>query len=147
MSHLLIRYAHRWLEHQKEEGRRWGPRVLEQPAGEWRSMMASDERYRSYGTIELLLQTAHEWLVERPTDARELTAALLEFAANEAAEQTADPFRLACATRPRILGAGPGDAQERLGCLHAARRWKIAIVSRNRFRSKRIDASFISAVS
>jgi|SRR5947207_4817417 len=69
-----------WLREMEEEGALYGADVLQAPAGEWRKMMASDRRYRSYGTLMFLLGQAHENLERTPQDSYELVAAILPFA-------------------------------------------------------------------
>ncbi|MDP9192352.1 MAG: tetratricopeptide repeat protein [Acidobacteriota bacterium] len=61
------------------EGSTYGPLLLQQPPGDWRGMMRSDPHYRSYGTLQFLLENARARFENAPTIAREITAAVLDF--------------------------------------------------------------------
>lgn len=61
------------------EGATYGPQLLMQPAGDWRGLMRSDPRYRSWGTLKFLLENARGRFETEPTVAREITAAVLDF--------------------------------------------------------------------
>lgn len=74
-----LKAAHAWLGRMKDEGRLYGTEVLAAPPGEWTTMLSSDARYRSYGTLMFLLERAHENLERQPQDSYELVAAILPF--------------------------------------------------------------------
>lgn len=56
-----------------------GPLLLERPPSAWRRTMRSDSRYRGYGTLQFLLETARTKFETEPAVAREITAAVLDF--------------------------------------------------------------------
>lgn len=61
------------------EGANYGPVLLLHPPGDWRGMMRNDLHYRSYGTLQFLLENARGKFETAPTVAREITAAVLDF--------------------------------------------------------------------
>ena len=61
------------------EGSTYGPLLLQQPPGDWRGMMRSDPHYRSYGTLQFLLENARARFETEPTIAKQITAAVLDF--------------------------------------------------------------------
>jgi tetratricopeptide (TPR) repeat protein len=71
-------FAKAWVAAEDERGRTYGPQIVDAPPSEWRSIMASDPAYRSYGTLAYLIDYAHGALEDQPSVARELVAAVLE---------------------------------------------------------------------
>lgn len=63
----------------REEGALHGPLLLQRPPSAWRRTMRSDSRYRGYGTLQFLLETARTKFETEPAVAREITAAVLDF--------------------------------------------------------------------
>ncbi|HEY4639925.1 MAG TPA: hypothetical protein VII75_01155 [Thermoanaerobaculia bacterium] len=74
-----LKTVEQWLKRMAEEGSFYGPHVIAAPAGERREMLASDRRYRSYGTLMFLLDYAHENIEVWPEDVYELVAMILPF--------------------------------------------------------------------
>jgi len=72
-------FARAWIAAEDAHGRTYGPKIVEAPPSEWRSMMASDPAFRSYGTLAYLIEFAHEALEDQPSVAREVITAVLEF--------------------------------------------------------------------
>jgi tetratricopeptide (TPR) repeat protein len=61
------------------EGAHYGPVLLQHPPGDWRRLMRADAHYRSYGTLQYLLETARERWEEEPTFAHQITSTVIAF--------------------------------------------------------------------
>jgi tetratricopeptide (TPR) repeat protein len=61
------------------EGMMYGPRLLAESPSRWRRLMRREPHYRSFGTLQFLLSEARQRIVTRPSGAREITSAVLEF--------------------------------------------------------------------
>jgi tetratricopeptide (TPR) repeat protein len=74
-----LRFLDAWRRTAEETGRVHGKEIVDLPASEWWAKMASDPKYRSYGTLVYLLEKVHDDLVEQPDKARELAAVVIAF--------------------------------------------------------------------
>jgi tetratricopeptide (TPR) repeat protein len=74
-----FQFAEEWVRRSKKEGRVHGAELLALPPSQWAFEMAKDSRYRTYGTIEFMIDRAHEDLNVSPRNAVELTGAFLNW--------------------------------------------------------------------
>ncbi len=74
-----LRFAQAWRSAQEQDGRVYGAQLVAAAPSEWRAMLASDGRFRSYGALSFLTDYVHSSLEEQPTFARELAAVLTKF--------------------------------------------------------------------
>ena len=74
-----VRFLETWRRTAEEAGRVHGREIADLSPSEWWAKMASDPKYRSYGTLVYLLEKVHDDLAEQPVNARELAAVVVAF--------------------------------------------------------------------
>jgi tetratricopeptide (TPR) repeat protein len=97
------------------EGAMYGPLLLQNSPGDWRGMMRSDPHYRSYGTLQFLLEDARAKFETAPTKAQEITAAVLAFV-----DHAAGPSRIHEIGLRGLAWKEHANACEKTGDLRAA---------------------------
>lgn len=105
-------------EQATRDGEVYGPELLLHAPGEWRAMMRRDRRYRCWGTLKFLLESARARFETEPTAAREITAVVLDFV-----DRAAGPSRIHTIGLRGLARKEHANACEKTGDLRAALRF------------------------